>query len=137
MVTIAKSRQRKAARKKHAPTQIEFDYIKSNFFRVISVDGAVGGLGPTGRTLHVAVFSERRPVPQRIVHALSSTGELGDELKEKRQSRTGIVREVEADLSMDLSTAIAIHGWLETKIQEMAKIQGVELKMSRSEIKSD
>jgi len=109
------------------PSEIAFDYIKSNFFRVISVDGAFGGLGPSGRSLHMAVFSERRALPRRIVHSVSPDGLLGEELRDRRETRSAIVRELEADLTMDLPAAVALHKWLGGKIKELADMHGVDL----------
>jgi hypothetical protein len=116
-----------AAAPTELPSEIAFDYIKSNSFRVICVDGAFGGLAPSGRSLHMAVFSERRALPRRIVHSVSPDGTVGDELREKREGRAAIIRELEADLSMDLPTAVAVHKWLGDKIKEMARAHGVDL----------
>src|SRR5689334_23353953 len=108
------------AKKQVAPGKklgdIEFDFIKGNFFRVISVDGAFGGLSPQGRSIHMALFSERRPLPRKTVHSLGTDGLLSDELMDRRETRKAFVREVEADVVMDLPTAIAIRKWLTRKI---------------------
>ena len=37
------------AKKIAIPSEVEFDFIKSNFFRVIKADGAFGGVAPNGR----------------------------------------------------------------------------------------
>lgn len=114
--------QSKASAKESGPAEISFEFIKSAFFRVISVEGAFGGLSPTGRSIHMAIFSERRPIPRKTVHPLMDDGSLGEELKDRRESRESFVREIEADLVLDLPTAIGVHQWLGNKIQELAKI---------------
>lgn len=114
---MARTKRTVAARK---PAEVAFDFIKSNFFRVISVDGAFGGLSPQGRSIHMALFSERRPLPQKTVHQLGEGGTLGDELLDRRESRSAFVREIEVDVVMDLPTALAVRKWLTRKIEEMA-----------------
>ncbi len=118
--------KKKSAKSKRAkaqvlllPKEIAFDFIKSNYFRVISVDGAFGGLSLSGRTINMAIYSERRPIPKRVVTSVKPDGFLGDEVKDKRDERDAIVRELEANLVFDLSTAIAIRGWLDDKITQM------------------
>ena len=116
-----------------AVKEIAFDYIKSNFFRVVSVDGAFGGLSPSGKEINMAIFSERRPIPKKTVHALNPDGVLGAENKERREGRTAIIREIEVDLVLDLETAIRVHEWLQRKIEEFAKATGVSLQITKDE----
>jgi len=93
---------------KYEPTEdeIAIDFRKSKFFRVIHVDGAVGAISPSSSFIHMSVFSERAPVPRRIVHAIRAGGILGPEVLEKRHVRPGSFREVEAE-------------WLDEKIHEL------------------
>lgn len=101
--------------------EIKFNYIKSQFFRVIHVDGIYGGVN-TNLDIHVAVFNERSPIPKESIYRVKEDGSLGDEILEKRISRDGIIREVESDLIMDLSTAQALVKWLQEKIELTKKI---------------
>lgn len=55
------------------PQQVAFDYIKSNFFRVVHADGVTGGGTPNG-SIHLAFFSERGPIPQREVRSINADG---------------------------------------------------------------
>jgi hypothetical protein len=118
---------RRKGGKTAALNELSFDFIKSNYFRVICVDGAFGGVSPTGRGIHMAVYSERRPLPRKTVHSLEEDGSLGDELRDKRETRTALVREVEADLVMDLLTATAVRDWLNEKIIQLAELSPPEL----------
>jgi hypothetical protein len=97
------------------PTKIRFHYIKSNGFRVVHVDGAHGGITPRG-TIFAAIFSERAAIPEMTVHPISAEGTLGEESREERKAREGIVREVEIGLMMDLHAAEGLHQWLGEKI---------------------
>ena len=98
------------------PAAISFHYIKSNLFRVIRVDGAVGGVNPKG-IIQAALYSERLPNPQKTVQRLSPEGVLGEELVEHRVTRDGMVREVEIELLMDIATAKTFADWLLTHVR--------------------
>ena len=109
-----------ANRKKPKKVEIAFDFIKSNYFRVIHVDGAFGGLAPNG-AIHMSVFSQRHPIPKKVVHELDGA-KLGPELLNKREVRKAIVREVEADLVLNIGEAILLRDWLDSRIQEHQRI---------------
>jgi hypothetical protein len=106
----------------HVPTRLKFDYIKSNFFRVVHADGVYGGPSPH-RELCLTFFNERFPIPKSSIYNIAPTGELQDELQSERDARTGIVREVEIAVMMDLSVAKSLALWLADKIAEIEGIQ--------------
>jgi hypothetical protein len=113
----------KAPQKPKVPTEIEFDFIKSNFFRVIRADGFFGGLTPYGGNVHVGVFSERLPYPQKIFHTASGAT-LGSELVEKRKVRPGIVRELEIGITMDIAQTITLRNWLNERLEQYEQLIG-------------
>jgi hypothetical protein len=49
---------------------------------------------------------------------------MGSELREKRQVRSAIVREVEVDVAMDIMQAIVLRDWLTDKIAQFEKLIG-------------
>jgi len=98
---------------------IAFDYIKSNFFRVIHADGVFGGPTPHGH-LHLAFYSERTAIPRRIVHDLQTDGTLGQ--VREIQSRDSIVRELDIDVFLSFDTAVSLHEWLGEKIEIMKAV---------------
>ena len=107
---------------KSIPPTIEFDYIKSNFFRVIRVNGAFGGFSPDGN-LYMAVFSERPAMPDATIYAVESSGKVGQEILEERKTTSkGIVRELEAGLSFDVNAARAIIQWLTERVEIAEKL---------------
>lgn len=106
-----------------------FDYIKSNLYRVIHVDGIVGGPGPRG-TIFLNLFSERLPIPKQQVFDVGSGGQLGKEHVDKRVVRQSIVREVESAISMDLKTARAVFEWLGGMIASLERQNIKEQKRS-------
>lgn len=104
--------------------RVKFHYIKSSQFRVVHVDGFIGG--PTPRLgVHMAIYSERVAIPQQVEHVLKDDGSLGEEVVANRVSKEGIVREVEVDAVMDLDTAKALQTWLG---EQIAIIESVRLK---------
>ena len=79
--------------------KVKFHYLKSNYFRVIHVDGIFGGLTPTG-DIFASFFSQRPPIPTLTVQPVKESGELGDELMSERAARDGLVREMEIGVTM-------------------------------------
>lgn len=102
------------------PETVTFHYIKGVDFRSVHVDGAFGGLTAKG-FLHIALFSERTVIPQETTFKITSDGLLGDEVKEKRVSKEGIVRQLEVDIIVNEQTAIDLRAWLDQKIDEFQK----------------
>ena len=106
--------------------RIAYDYIKSNYFRVIHVDGVFGGNTPRANLIQMCVWNERWPIPKQTVFKLNPEGSLGDEITEDRISRNAIVREVEAELIFDIPGAKRIRDWLDTKISQIEEKKGEE-----------
>jgi hypothetical protein len=103
-------------RSEEEPTRVTFDFIKSPHFRAVRADGAIGGVTPNGQ-IHVAFYSERPPIPRRVVHAVGPGGKLGEEVG--REARDAIVREMDFDLFLSLSVAKSVHQWLGARIAEL------------------
>lgn len=99
-----------------ASDQIAFHYLKSNHFRVVHADGVWGGLTGDQR-LHMAIWSERPAIPTLMVFEVTSNGQIGPEIKDRRESREGVVREVEVDVVMSLDTARSLNDWLKKSIE--------------------
>ena len=97
-----------------APSKLKFHYIKSNFWRVIKADGAIGGITPRG-DVFFSLYNERVPLPDVTVQAIEN-GRLSAEIIEERTTAEGILREIEVGVNMDLDTAKALVRWLQEKI---------------------
>jgi hypothetical protein len=113
------------AEQKAEKETIDFHYQKGNEFRVLHVDGVYGGLSPDGY-INMSVYNQRRPIPQKVVHEIDDQ-ELGDEREEERESKEGVVREVEANIVMDVNTAIALRNWIDEKLEEALDAGLIEL----------
>jgi hypothetical protein len=95
------------------PREISFNYVKSNFFRVIHSDGAWGGLSPRG-DIHIAFYNERAAIPDFSRFVISPVGGIVE--PERFEASSELVREVEVDVIVDLTTAKALRTWLDTMI---------------------
>ena len=120
---MAKTRK-KATKKKTAkrgngkavkPDDITFHYLKGPEFRTIHVDGAIGGLTPSGH-LHIAFYAERLPIPQSVTNKVNDDGTLGEVLQQT--TRDGVVRQMETDIIVNENTAKNIKVWLDQKLEE-------------------
>lgn len=107
------------------PKKLEFHLIKSNYFRVIHVDGAWGSVTPSGNNIQMVVYSHRMPIPQTMVHPIVE-GKMGDASPSEQVGKSGIVREMESALILDLDVAQALYKWLGTKIEQLQKIKKEE-----------
>jgi hypothetical protein len=101
--------------KEQTPKKVRYHYLKSNAFRSIHADGVFGGVTPR-LTIAATFFNERNPLPDQTVHEVKEDGTLGDEIKGERIVRDGIVRELEANIIMDVAFAKVLVDWLSQKI---------------------
>ncbi len=102
--------------------KIRFDYIKSNHFRVIHVDGVYGGNSPRVGHIGMAVWNERWPIPKQTAQMIQSGKVTNEEILSERVMRDAIVREVEVLLTMDIETAKVMQRWLGQKIKQFEKL---------------
>jgi hypothetical protein len=102
-------------------------YVKSNFYRVIHVDGVYGGGAPSVGNIMMTVFNHKIPLPERSVNDAQ-----GREIREKRVTRYGLENEAEASLVMDLNTAKVLHQWLDNTIRATeALVQNIQQSKSQ------
>ncbi len=98
--------------------QITFHYLKSTQYRVVHIDGAIGGVTPSG-FIHFSMYNERSAIPREQVFSVDKDGVLGN--VEQTVSREGIVREMEVDAIMSLATAKSLRDWLTDQIIKLEK----------------
>lgn len=107
---------------RRARSEIRFDYIKSNHYRVVYADGFHGGLTPNGK-IHMAIFNERRPIARSETYRLTERDGLGE--MEFRIERDAVIREVETSVLMDLDKAMALFRWLEKIFKKVEELQSI------------
>ena len=99
-----------------SPDNVAFHYIKTNSFQVVHADGVWGGPTPRGY-ISMSFYSERHPIPQKIVHQITPQDTLGKEID--RDAKDGIVREVGVEVLIDLPMAKSLVPWLKEKIASL------------------
>ena len=108
-----------------APSEITQHFIKSPHFRVLHCDGVHGGITPNGY-IQMAIFSERLPIPQKVVLRTQEAGadlvSVGEEIKDRRVTRDGVIHEVDVEILLDLRTAKSLRVWLDEKITKLEEI---------------
>ena len=104
-----------------ASARVAFDYIKSQHFRVIRADGAIGSVTPKGE-IHFALFSERAAIPRRQVHEIQDSGLLGPPIAAETVSRDAVVREMDVDVFVSVDVAKVLVSWLQGQINEAEQL---------------
>ena len=97
------------------PGSINIDYIKSNLFRVITVDGASATLAPQPGKRFLSLFTERYPIPRQVVYEVLPDRSVGKEVD--KVSRDGLVREVEIGVVIDIRLAKGLRDTLSQIIE--------------------
>jgi hypothetical protein len=121
------------------PTEnsLRIEYIKSNSFRVVHADGAYGGTSPR-LELFIAFYNERFPIPKVLTYEVSATGSPEREIRSERESKSGVVREVETAIMMDFNAAKHFAAWINEKVAELEKTrQQVLPKVEGQEVKTN
>ncbi len=102
--------------------KVQFHYIKTNQFKDVHVDGVFGGVSPSG-FIQMAVFTERVPIPQTIVHRIKEDGSLAEEVVQERVGRSGIVRDVDVNLIFNAQTARLLIEWLKSRVKQAEELE--------------
>jgi hypothetical protein len=119
MAKVGKKRKESQGR-----SEIKFDYIKSQYFRVIHADGAIGSVTPAG-FIHFALYNERSAIPRQITHLVKPDGTLGERVFEETVGRETIVREMDVDVVLSITVAENLRKWLGEKIKEAKTLQAM------------
>lgn len=103
---------------------VRFHYLKSSAYRVIHVDGIIGGLTPTN-LIHFSFYTERPPIPTMVEFKAIDIGgglmKLGAE--SGREGKQGVARDVEVGAVMTVDVAKKLRSWLDDKISKAEKDQ--------------
>lgn len=107
--------------KKKQLSSITIHNIKNSLYRQVHVDGAHGGITPSG-FINVNFFSQRGAIPKGTEFEVNSEGQITRPIKDIDNSKQGIIREFEFGTYMDINTCISIKEFLERKIEEYKSI---------------
>ena len=99
--------------------QINFIYKFSEDYNPKYVNGAYGGVSPTGEIV-ANFYLERMPIPKKVEQEVTKDGKLGDEIRTEPESHGhNMIRFVETGVVFNLRHAKEFHAWLGTKIGEL------------------
>jgi hypothetical protein len=106
--------------------KLQFHYQKTQQYRVYHSDGCVGGPTPRGQ-LSLTFFSERTPIPKlgarQILDVTGAQITAGPE--EAVEVLSGLVRQIEATVMMDLRAAQEFYVFLGEQLALMESSMGV------------
>lgn len=94
--------------------KVEIHYIKCSHFRNIFVSGVYGGFSKPDPRIYMSIFSERMPIPQMTVNTIEN-GSIKSEVE--THGKKGVIRDVEANLILDIKTAKMMCEWLQKLIK--------------------
>jgi hypothetical protein len=102
--------------------QLPIHFIKSTQFRVIHANGVWFG-GDMQQNLHLTFFNERNPIPRKLVLNVNSKGIILGEDITKRDTKEGVVREMEIDVVLSLQAAMELHKSLGENLKAFQKMK--------------
>ncbi len=100
--------------------QITIHNIKSNGYRQVHTDGASAGLTPSG-LININFYNQRNVIPKGTIFELDG-GRLGKLIGVTEDSKTGIIREYDFGIYIDINTCKSIRNLLNDKIEEYDKL---------------
>jgi len=100
---------------------IVINNIKNSGYRQIHVDGAHGGITPSG-FINLNFYSQRAVIPKGTEFSLMDSGNIGEIIKNTESSKSGLVREFEFGIYMDINTCVNLREFLTLKIKEYEKL---------------
>ena len=104
-----------------AAPQLQIHFIKGTCFRVVHANGVWYG-GDNQGNIHMTFFNERSPIPKMMVINLDERGAvLGEDLS-KRESKQGIVREMEVDIVLSIPAALDLYKTLGENIKAIQSV---------------
>jgi hypothetical protein len=100
--------------------RVQVHQEKSALFRVVHADGVWWSVNPWNN-LHLAFYSERAPIAQKVYYGLNAEGNWV-EMPEEREGKKGWFREMEVDVSLSLNGAYAVLDAIQGYIKHMETI---------------
>lgn len=106
-------------------TTIAAEFRRTALTRVVHVDGAWGGLTPSGHVL-MALYSERSEMPESTLYDVGSDGSASQ--LDAPKTIGGITRDIEIEAIMSVLVAKSLVTWLENKIADAETIDELRAK---------
>jgi hypothetical protein len=102
---------------------VDFHFRRSNYYRSIFAEGAIGGITPKG-ILKMNLYTERYALPTKTRHRVTEDDHgysVGPEDPKFRESLQGFERELEVEVLMNIDTAAALYEWLGKQLETLTK----------------
>jgi hypothetical protein len=101
--------------------QLPIHFIKSSHFRVVHACGVWYG-GDSERNLHLTFFNERTAIPKKVVLNVNEQGTIVGEDMQLRDSKEGVIREMEVDIIFSVSAAVEFYKTLGDNLKRLNAI---------------
>ncbi|HEY3852889.1 MAG TPA: hypothetical protein VGO67_00685 [Verrucomicrobiae bacterium] len=101
--------------------QLPIHFIKSSHFRVVHACGAWYG-GDSERNLHLTFFNERTAIPKKMVLNVNEQGMIVGEDVQLRDSKEGVIREMEVDIIFSVPAAVEFYKTLGDNLKRLNAI---------------
>jgi hypothetical protein len=92
----------------------------SPLYKEMHVDGAFGGITPRG-FINLSFYAERAPIPKSTEFEITESGTVGKQIAHSPDSKTGILREFEMGIYMDLNAAKSLLDFLTARVNDLEK----------------
>jgi hypothetical protein len=114
-----------------APNQMQIYYQRARHYRTIHADGAQLGLTPRA-AIQFTLYSDQKPMPEFVLHEITPEGNLGKVLEEVVKS--GVIREVEVNVVMDVNVATSFVNVLQGLLAQVKSLQELASKKTEPQI---
>jgi len=112
------SRKKQSPPKEKQKQQVKFKYIIPDHIQDCHVSGVYGGMNPKGEiTMHF--FNERPAIPKEAIITIDDDGTTAET---KHTFGADLIRIIQASMTVDFDTAVAIHEWMGRKIEKHQKL---------------
>jgi hypothetical protein len=104
-----------------ANRKVSFHNKISSNYRELHVDGAFGGVTTRGY-INLSFYAERAPIPKSTDFELTEDNTVGNLIGHSEDSKTGILREFEFGIYMDLNAARTLAEFINNKVADLEKL---------------
>lgn len=91
--------------------KIEIFYEKNPLYRTIYSDGLIGGFTPAN-AISLSFYATRNTIPKSAIHEIETNNTLSPSFTPGKDSKIGIIREIEVGVYMNKETAKDIYDFL-------------------------
>ncbi|RFM36034.1 hypothetical protein [Chitinophaga silvisoli] len=98
------------------PPQVQIHYEKNPLYRTIYSDGLVGSRTPTN-AFCLSFYATRNTIPKSTSHVIQEDNMLSPHGVPSKDSKVGIMREIEISVYINRQTAVDIYEFLKKMLE--------------------